>query len=47
MLAEPGFDAGPVLEYALEPVVTAVTEELSGVPGPAAGMRKKRKSGPS
>jgi hypothetical protein len=31
VLAEPGFDAGPVIEYAPEPVVNAATEELTGV----------------
>ena len=31
VLSEPGFDAGAVIEYALEPVVNAATEELKGV----------------
>jgi hypothetical protein len=31
VLADPGYDAGPAVEYALEPVMQAVTEERFGV----------------
>ena len=31
VLADPGYDAGPAIEYALEPVVSTATQELFGV----------------
>lgn len=31
VLADPGYDAGPAIEYALEPVVGTATQELFGV----------------
>jgi hypothetical protein len=31
VLVDPGYDAGPAIEYALEPVMCAATEELFGV----------------
>jgi hypothetical protein len=31
VLADPGYDAGPAIEYALEPIVTTATQELFGV----------------
>lgn len=31
VLVDPGYDAGPAIEYALEPVVSTATQELFGV----------------
>jgi hypothetical protein len=41
VLVDPGYDAGPAIEYALEPVVTTATQELLGVSQAGSGDQEE------